>query len=89
MELSRGQIVKSLSGRDKDRYFVVLADTRRVCLAGRWQRCENWNTPNAKRPSTSRITKTVVPIDPNPTDKQLRKLLHDYNYPEQPAVTRR
>ena len=24
MELSRGQIVKSLSGRDKDRYFVIL-----------------------------------------------------------------
>ena len=88
MELSRGQIVKSLSGRDKDRYFVVLAVQEEfVWLSdGKMRKLEH---PKCKKIKHIQITKTVVPIDPNPTDKQLRKLLHDYNYPEQPAVTRR
>ena len=88
MELSRGQIVKSLSGRDKDRYFVLLAVQEEfVWLAdGKMRKLEH---PKCKKTKHIQITKTVVPIDPNPTDKQLRKLLHDYNYPEQPAVTRR
>ena len=82
MELSRGQIVKSLSGRDKDRYFVVLEIQEGfVWLAdGKLRKVEH---PKRKKHKHIQKTNTLVPLDPNPTDKQLRKLLHVYNYPEQ------
>ncbi len=88
MELSRGQIVKSLSGRDKGRYFVVLEIQEGfIWLAdGKLRKLEH---PKRKKPKHVQKTNTFVSLDPNLTDKQLRKLLHGYNYPEQPAAPRR
>lgn len=81
MELSRGQIVKSLSGRDKDRYFVVLeAKGEFVWLAdGKMRKLEH---PKCKKLKHIQITKTIAPCQEPLTDKQLRRLLHEYNYPE-------
>ena len=88
MELSRGQIVKSLSGRDKNRYFVILdIEDGYVWLAdGKVRKLEH---PKRKKTKHIQITKTVIHFQPNLTDKQLRKMLHAYNYPEQPAAARR
>ena len=88
MELSRGQIVKSLTGRDKGRYFIVLeAQGEFVFLAdGKLRKLEH---PKCKKLKHIQITKTIVPCVEPLTDKQLRKLLHEYNYPECSAAAGR
>ena len=79
MQIAKGMIVKSNSGHDKNRYFLVidligahalLADGKRRTLA----------KPKQKNCKHLCATNRIVEPGAYPTDKQIRKLLWPFNY---------
>lgn len=75
MNIVKGSVVKSLAGRDRDRYFVaVLVTDRLVYLAdGKERKLEK---PKAKNPR--HISPTCYVLDTEDmTNKKLKKLLSE------------
>lgn len=72
--LQAGRVVRSIAGRDKDRFYVVVsAGQLRVAIAdGKVHRLEK---PKAKNPLHLRLTATVLDLTVVTTDKKLRKAL--------------
>ena len=79
MQIAKGMIVKSNSGHDKNRYFLVidligghavLADGKRRTLAN----------PKKKNCKHLCATNRIVEPDACLTNKQIRKLLWPFNY---------
>ena len=87
MQLTKGMIVKSMAGHDKDRFYVVL-DLREgdAWIAdGKRRKLEHPTRKNGKHLS---LTKTVIPVDEIKSNRQLRKLLWPMNEFGQPEEER-
>ena len=77
-EISKGKIVRSKAGRDRDRFFVVLdveGDFATVADGKVRPLCR----PKRKRLKHLAPTLAAVEADSIRTDKQLKKLLANYN----------
>ena len=79
MELKCGMIVKSIAGHDKDRFYLVvdIKSNRAYIADGKLRSVE---FPKAKNFIHLKKTKEVVNLKDFSTNKQVRKLLHSYNY---------
>lgn len=84
MQIIQGMIVKSNAGHDKERFYLVvrlengfayIADGKRRKLA----------RPKRKNVSHLSSTKRIVDISLYNTDRRLRRLLWEFNYPDQPV----
>lgn len=75
--LKAGQIVKSIAGHDKDRfYMLVTAEAQSVTIAdGKARKLEK---PKRKNVLHVRPTNTLLDTAEITTDKKLRKALADY-----------
>jgi ribosomal protein L14E/L6E/L27E len=83
MEL--GSIVKSTSGHDKDSfYLVVKLDNKGVYIAdGRRRKLAK---PKCKNEKHLMKTNRVVDLADVDTDKKIRRVLWEYNFPHQPVA---
>lgn len=81
MQIVKGMIVKSISGHDKNRYYLVVSlDSNIAGIAdGKRRKLEKLKTKNLKH---LKPTKTIVDTDLFKTDKSLRNLLWKWNYSE-------
>lgn len=84
MQIIQGMIVKSNAGHDKERFYLVvrlengfayIVDGKRRKLA----------RPKRKSVSHLSSTKRIVDISLYNTDRKLRRLLWEFNYPDQPV----
>lgn len=75
--LKAGQIVKSIAGHDKDRFYVVVdVEKNSVTIAdGKMRKLEK---PKRKNMLHIRPTNTALDLAVITTDKKLRKALADY-----------
>ena len=82
MEVMKGCVGKSVSGRDADRFYLVLAVDEGFALIadGKVRPIER---PKRKNMKHLRKTNTVVDAQSFTTNNQLKKLLHPFNYPEE------
>ena len=80
MEIVKGCVVKSISGRDAQRfYLVVKIEDGFVWIAdGKVRPLER---PKLKNPKHLRTTNTQVQVENFATNNQLKRLLHSFNYP--------
>lgn len=78
MEISVGQVVKALAGRDKGRFFLVLDTDKGFALItdGKTRPLERPKRKNVKHLA---LTKTILPIDPMATNRKIRKALSPFN----------
>ena len=82
MEFCEGMVVRSTAGRDKNRFYVIVAleaDRIKIADGKRHLLCK----AKAKNAKHLVKTNTVVSLSENRTDKKLRALLHPFNYGEQ------
>ena len=77
MEIINGQIVKSISGRDKGLFFVVIGLEGDFTLIADGK-CRKVEKPKRKSLKHLRMTNTVIELD-NLTNKKLRSVLNSYN----------
>jgi ribosomal protein L14E/L6E/L27E len=74
-----GTIVKSLSGHDKNSFYIVVGFKNNMPLIADGRR-RKLAKPKAKNPK--HIAKTNTVTEPAElTDKKIRALLHDLNFP--------
>ncbi len=80
MEITKGCVVKSVSGRDANRfYLVVQQEDGFVWIAdGKVRPLER---PKKKNPRHLCKTNTQVAVEEITTNNQLKRLLHPFNYP--------
>ncbi|MDD3193394.1 MAG: KOW domain-containing RNA-binding protein [Oscillospiraceae bacterium] len=80
MEIIKGCVVRSASGRDARRfYLVVKVEDGFVWIAdGKVHLLEK---PKRKNPKHLRKTNTQVSVEDVTTNNQLKRLLHPFNYP--------
>lgn len=80
MEIKKGCVVKSISGRDAERfYLVVKVEDGFLWIAdGKIRPLER---PKRKNPKHLRKTNLQVQAEDFATNNQLRRLLHPFNYP--------
>lgn len=82
MEITKGNIVKSISGRDAGRfYLVVKAEDGYAWIAD--GKVRPLQKPKRKNLKHLQKTKQAVVVEDYPTDKALKRLLHPYNYPHE------
>ena len=79
MDIMKGCVVKSVSGRDADRFYLVLAVDGGFALIadGKVRPIER---PKRKNVKHLKKTNTVADADSFTTNKQLKALLHPFNY---------
>lgn len=76
--LSRGSVVYSIAGHDKDRFYVVIAVSGdRVTIAD--GKARKLAKPKAKNVLHVRPTNTALDLDVVTTDKKLREALGPFN----------
>lgn len=75
MNIVKGSVVKSLAGRDQDRYYVAVSVEDRFILVadGKWHKLDSPKKKNVKHISPTGMTIAAE----NMTDKKLRKLLFE------------
>lgn len=75
MNIVKGSVVRSLAGRDQDRYYVAVSVEDRFILVsdGKWHKLESPKKKNVKHISPTSIAIATE----NMTDKKLRKLLFE------------
>lgn len=79
MKIECGMIVKSVAGRDKDRYYLVMKmEKKRVFIAD--GKVRKLNSLKQKNPLHLKGTRNIVDILKYTTDKKIRQLLHRFNY---------
>jgi len=80
MEIKKGCVVKSVSGRDAERFYLaVKVEGGSVWIAdGKIRPLEK---PKRKNPKHLRRTNLQVRAEDFTTNNQLRRLLHPFNYP--------
>ena len=80
--MKRGQVVRSLAGRDKGRFYALLsAADGSVSLAdGKLHKLEK---PKRKNPRHIRITQTVLPETVLEANGRLEKALRVFETPEE------
>ena len=78
MDFENGLVVKAKSGRDKNRFFVVIGcDGEYAYIAdGKTRRLERPKRKNIKHLFT---TNTVIPVDSINTDKLIKAQLREFN----------
>lgn len=78
MAFEKGLVVKAKSGRDKNRFFVVIScDGEYAYIAdGKTRRLECPKRKNVKHLFT---TNTVIPVDSINTDKLIKAQLSEFN----------
>ena len=80
MEAITGRIVRSLAGRDKGNFLVVIkADENFVYLADGKER--KLASPKKKRIKHTAFTNTVIDTE-TLTDKKLRSVIMEFNAPD-------
>lgn len=79
MSIKCGMIVKSVAGRDKDRfYLVVKIEGNRVFIVD--GKIRKLSSLKAKNPLHLKNTRNIVDVKEFDTNKKIRKLLHKFNY---------
>lgn len=83
MQVQKGMIVKSIAGHDQNRFYCVIAlsedgfawiaDGKRRKLAAL----------KKKRVKHLRPTSHIIAVSEDITDLRLRRILHDFNYPNE------
>ncbi len=79
MQIKCGMIVKSVAGRDKNRFYVVvkIKGDRAFIADGK---IRVLNSPKQKNFIHLKVTNYVVEIEKFNTNRKLRNLLHKYNH---------
>lgn len=78
MQIKAEMVVKSLSGHDKDRfYLVVRTDETHVFIADGKRR--KLQCPKRKNPRHLQKTNRVLSLEEMTTDRKIRRALHDLN----------
>ncbi len=82
MEIKKGCVVKSVSGRDAQRFYLtVKVENGSVWIAdGKIRPLER---PKRKNPKHLKKTNVQVQAEDFATNHQLRRLLHPFNYPKE------
>ncbi len=77
MELKRGLVVRSVAGRDKDGFFVVLEanGNAAVLCDGKRRSLEHPKQKNVKHLA---VTNTVLPDSSMETNREIRKALRQF-----------
>lgn len=76
--LQAGRVVKSIAGRDQDRFYVVVSvESGRVSIAD--GKARKLAKPKGKNPLHLRPTNSYLDLSAVTTDKQLRKALEPLN----------
>ncbi|MCQ4023057.1 MULTISPECIES: KOW domain-containing RNA-binding protein [unclassified Ruminococcus] len=78
MDIQRGLVVRAKSGRDKNRFFVV------ICCDGEYAYIADGKTRRLEKPKRKNVkhlfvTNTVIPVDSINTDKLIKSQLRDFN----------
>lgn len=78
MEITVGQVVKALAGRDKGRFFLVLDIDKGYALIadGKTRLLEKPKRKNIKHLA---LTKTILPVEEMATNRKIRKALSPFN----------
>ncbi len=78
MDLKKGLVVRAKSGRDKNRFFVVISYDREYAYIsdGKTRRIES---PKKKNIKHLFVTDTVIPQDSLNTNKLIRAALRPFN----------
>ncbi len=81
MEIKKGCVVKSVSGRDAQRFYltVKVEDGFAWIADGKVRPLER---PKRKNPKHLKKTNLQVRAEDFATNNQLRRLLHPFNYPD-------
>lgn len=81
MDIKKGCIVKAMAGRDINKFFLTIKDDERTCyiVDGKLRKLDS---PKKKNKKHLAPTLKIVNIDDYKTDKSIRELLHDLNYPK-------
>lgn len=84
MQIIQGMIVKSNAGHDKERfYLVVRLENGSAYIADGKRR--KLGRPKRKSLKHLSSTTSIVDVSLYDTDKKLRHLLWEFNYPNQPV----
>mgnify|MGYP001194264587 FL=1 len=70
--IREGSVVKSIAGRDKERYYVVVSPAN----DGKVRKLEH---PKKKNIRHVWPTEGVIPLGPETTNRQIRTILSGYN----------
>lgn len=83
MQFQTGMIVRSNSGHDRNRFYVLvkLEDRFGYIADGKRRKLQN---PKKKNLLHLSKTNRIVELDQINTDLKLRRVLWDYNYGDQP-----
>lgn len=81
MQIVKGQIVKSMSGHDSGKFYVVMSVEKEFCFIanGKERKLEAVKKKNLKHLAP---TSKIVDVDELTTNNKLKKLLADYNREE-------
>lgn len=81
MQITKGCVVRSISGRDADRFYVVMElEGGYACISdGKVRRLEK---PKRKSVKHLRPTKTNFSLETLTTNNQLRQALREFNNPD-------
>lgn len=79
MQIQSGMVVRSCSGHDKDRcYLVVKTDDSFVYIADGKRR--KLAEPKRKNPRHLQLMNRTFQMEGMDTDRKLRRALHEFNY---------
>ncbi len=78
MQIVKGQIVKSMSGHDSGKFYVVMSVENEFCFIanGKERKLEALKKKNSKHLAP---TLKIVDVDELTTNNKLKKLLAEYN----------
>lgn len=81
MQIVKGQIVKSMSGHDKNKFYVVMSVEKEWCFIanGKERKLETLKKKNQKHLAP---TSKIVDVGELTTNNKLKKLLAEYNREE-------
>lgn len=85
MQIIEGMIVKSKSGHDKDRYYLVVSCDDSVAYIADGKR-RKLDKPKAKNYKHLQPTTHLVDVTLYTTDKKIRNLLWQWNYSDQAVI---
>ena len=85
MQIVEGMIVKSKSGHDKDRYYLVVSSHGTVAYIVDGKR-RKLGKPKAKNHKHLQPTTHLVNVTLYTTDKKIRNLLWQWNYSDQAVI---
>ena len=77
MELKRGLVVRSVAGRDKEGFFVILEVKRGAAVICDGKK-RNLEHPKQKNPKHLAVTHTVLPDSSMETNREIRKALRQF-----------